>query len=1374
MLPIAPRIVAILSLLVVLMPTADTRAAESWADARLPVRDGLIGWYDASVQNAARQSQGQNQWKEDSRVDVWRDGSGAQRDLTQVDKEQRPKIHFDGDLALVGFNGEMTVLGAEGLELVLKETTVFVVGTAFSNDGNFRALLAFNRNGQNDYVSGLNLDQGPDGSREWVTLNAEGAGFGGAWNLKQNATPFGRLVRVCLVSTAGTAGTALYVNGKPEGRRDRAAGELSLDRLTVGARFYNHGGPPQATGHWRGEIAEALIFDRRLADDEIRQVDDYLTAKYEALPTRPIPLDLLAARPVPRVADPPPVQMLAPGFTARKLPLELSNVNNLRYRPDGKLMALTYDGRLLLLSDSDGDGLEDQADVFWDQGGFTVPIGMALTPTDYARGDGAVVASRAQIVLIVDKDGDDRGDELIVVADGWEPIKQTTDALGVAFAPDGSVYYGLGTGDFTNAYRLDEKGTSHYEVGAQRGAIVRVSPDFKTRELVCSGIRFPVGIAFNRTGDLFCTDQEGATWLPNGNPFDELLHIQTGRHYGFPPRHPKHLPGVIDEPSVFDFTPQHQSTCGLFFNIPVTRGGKTFGPEWWQDNAIACGYSRGKLYRTTLARTLHGYVAQGDVLASLNMLTIDAALSPTGDLAVTVHSGGPDWGSGPSGKGTLYKISYTGREEPQPVKAWAASPHEVRVAFDRPLSDEHFERYRDAVIEVGAFVRAGDRFEAFWPGYAIVDGQNRATRRLVPVLGANLTADRRSMLLATGAQRDAIAYAVLFGSKRPLAEASQGTLPQFPAVELSYDLTGIAAEWTAADGKSSWQGWLPHVDLAAAMELLASSAEREQLQQALASPGKLTLRTQLDLSFMLRPRVQPGSKLDYEYAPEDVTVELAAPVAFSVTAGANTLGSQEANGRHQVRLTFADPGSRWQPIEVVIPTGSVGPQLNASWHTAEDARSRAFAPRRFLLPWAAPAGAELPPVQAEPLLAGGDWHRGRELFYSEQAQCGKCHAVRGRGGWIGPDLSNLVHRDYTSVRRDIEQPSFAINPDHQAFNLVLDDGRVLSGTIRPQGEELLVGDAKGIETRVPRASVDEMQSAKLSIMPEGLPTTIGADGMRDLLTFLLLSEPGVLEPAPLERDGAPAQRTRAEIGEILRATQPVDAAQLKPLKILLVAGPKDHGPGEHDYPAWQKRWGRLLASADKVEVATADVWPTAEQWAAADIVVMFSANPAWTPEHAQDLDNYFARGGGLVLLHFAVNGQRAPEEYARRIGLAWGPGAKFRHGELSLDFTLASQNPITTGFTRLDLIDESYWDLMGDASKINVLATQVEAGKPRPLLWTYEPGKGRVFVSILGHYNWTFDDPLFRLLVLRGMAWTADQPVDRFNALIMPGARISD
>jgi hypothetical protein len=48
-----------------------------------------------------------------------------------------------------------------------------------------------------------------------------------------------------------------------------------------------------------------------------------------------------------------------------------------------------------------------------------------------------------------------------------------------------------------------------------------------------------------------------------------------------------------------------------------------------------------------------------------------------------------------------------------------------------------------------------------------------------------------------------------------------------------------------------------------------------------------------------------------------------------------------------------------------------------------------------------------------------------------------------------------------------------------------------------------------------------------------------------------------------------------------------------------------------------------------------------------------------------------------------------------------------------------------------------------------------------------------VFVSIPGHFSWTFDDPLFRVLLLRGIAWAAREPVDRFNDLVWPGAELA-
>jgi type 1 glutamine amidotransferase len=223
---------------------------------------------------------------------------------------------------------------------------------------------------------------------------------------------------------------------------------------------------------------------------------------------------------------------------------------------------------------------------------------------------------------------------------------------------------------------------------------------------------------------------------------------------------------------------------------------------------------------------------------------------------------------------------------------------------------------------------------------------------------------------------------------------------------------------------------------------------------------------------------------------------------------------------------------------------------------------------------------------------------------------------------------------------------------------------------------------------------------------------------------------------------------------------------------VLCAGPKDHGPGEHDYPLWQKRWAKLLALADGVNVSTAQVWPSTEQLAAADVIVFYSNNPGWNARRASELDAFLARGGGLVDLHWAVEGHKHVDELAERIGLAWRDGhSKFRHGPLDLEL---HPHPLASGLDRLHFIDESYWQLVGDPQRIDLLASAVEEGASRPLLWTRTQGRGRVFVSIPGHYTWTFDDPLFRVLILRGICWVAGQPMDRLAELATLGARLAE
>jgi putative heme-binding domain-containing protein len=1374
----------------VLVPLG-AQAAEPWADERLLVKDGLQVWLDATRENAARDAGKLPRLTEgDDRVDAWHDASGNRHHARQTTAQAQPRLHTDKDFTVVRFDGMDDHLANADWAGSVDEVTVIIVAAVQSNAGDWRGFMSLNADKQNDYASGMNLDLGPWASQRWETLNPEGVGFGGATDVFEGGHDFGTTHTLTFTTKPGKGETRSFIDGKPLIARDRSESKLRADRLTIGARFFNNIGAAETHGSIEADFAEVLIYDRVLSAEERTKVEAYLATKHAALFKKKLPRlpPEHGGRRLVSVES-PALQMLVPGFTSRQLPVDLPNINNVKYRHDGKLVALGYNGDVYLLSDTNDDGLEDKVETFWEsKGGIRSAIGFALTPKDYKHGSGMFIASKGKVSLIVDDNGDDRGDREVVVATGWKELPHGVDALGVAIDPkDHSVYFSQGTEDFGNAYLLDKEGKAHYDIKSERGTILRVAPDLKSREIYATGIRFAVGMAFNAEGDLFCTDQEGATWLPNGNPFDELLHIEKGKHYGFPPRHPKHLPNVVDEPSTFDYGPQHQSTCGINFNESV-NGGPTFGPKHWVGDAIVCGYSRGKIYRTKLVKTTGGYVAQNQLIASLNMLTVDACISPKGEMVVAVHSGGPDWGTGPGANGKIYKVIYN-TETPQPVYTWAQTPTEVRIAFDKPLDPQKLAGIASKVrIEYGKYVAAGDRFELHRPGYAVVERQTNTPRYDLAVHGVGLSPDRRTLVLNTARHRVAATYAVTLPDftrgagpgARDSGDAEKTPLPSVPEIDLQYDLTGVDAKWEGEDG-IELETVLPHFDLEVARKLTAGSADHDSFWTAVEKAGKLTLNGRLNSKDFLRPAVQPGAQLDYELPKENVALEIMSSgatkrldvtgEALDVAETLNYFGTDVPSGAivgieapiATVRMTL----TKAKGIAGIHP--SVAVTEKETTDVAQQSRmieKRAIALTRISRTWELSKDQSLPIVIRPPELEGGSWARGRKVFFSEQALCAKCHMLDGEGGQIGPNLSNLRQRDYASVLRDVTNPSYAINPDFVPHSLRLVDGRVLGGVIRTDGDVLLVGDEKGEVTRVARDEIDEMKASTVSVMPKDIHEKLGEAKLKDLLTFLLVAPPSM----PLESKlPPPPPRSPDEIRAVL-ADAPNPPEKTRPIRVVLVAGPKDHGSGEHDYPAWQKGWAELLAVDDETTVETAWEWPSAEQLKTADVLVFYQ-HGTFNAQRAKDLDAVLARGGGAVFIHWAVDGQAEGKEFAKRIGLAAGGPIGFRHGEMELDLS-AAKHPIARNFDRVKLVDETYWKLVGDLTGSSLLGTSVEEGSPTPQMWAHERGKGRVFVSIPGHYSWSFDDPLFRVLLFRGIAWTAREPVDRYNKLVPIGARV--
>jgi len=779
----------------------------------------------------------------------------------------------------------------------------------------------------------------------------------------------------------------------------------------------------------------------------------------------------------------PPIRLLVPGFTVRQLPLSLTNINNLEYTPDGRLWALGYDGRIHILTDTDGDGLEDHDQVWWNApaGAFRGPIGMGVRP------EGVYVASKGKVSLIRDTDGDGTADKEEIVATGWKEIKENVDALGIAFDKDDNLYFSLGCANYRDGYLRDKDDVPHYDLKSERGTILRLSPDRKKREIIATGIRFAVSLAFNQAGDLFCTEQEGDTWSP-GNHLDELDHIIPGRHYGFPQRDPKYLPNTLDEPPVVGFGPQHQSTCGLKFNEPAPWR-KTFGPKAWEGDALITGESRGKIWRTTLVKTPAGYVGRPSLIARTNQLTIDLAVSPKGDLVLCNHSGNPDWGTGPLGKGRLYKICYTDPNAPQPVLAWPQSNTEIRVAFDRPIDPSVISRLTGITVAAGEYVRAADRHETMRPGYEVVKLQLATPRKDLKIESAKLIDDNRTLVLSTEPMPWRSWYAVAVpGVKAPGAPGLGDT------VDLDFQTSGVRATWkrdSTASPTPEWTGWLPHVDPEIAAAFAKGSAEHASFARHLREPGGLQIRGLLDL---------PGKV---------ATVSFDSNQAFWIILGPASCKSE--NLMHGLRHGELRVSTASGPLELnaQIGTSTVPLTFHASYHTDDDPTERPL-PLDRLLPPDAPLQRQpvVTKLSPSPLLAGGDWKRGEQIFFGNEAKCSACHTVRNKGGHIAPDLSNLLQVSPESVLNDILHPSTTINPDYAAYTVTLDDGAKLTGVLQPDPADpntLLIAEAADKLTPVPRSRIKDLKPSPISLMPEGFQA-LGDQKLHDLLTFLTTKE----------------------------------------------------------------------------------------------------------------------------------------------------------------------------------------------------------------------------------------------------------------------------
>jgi len=133
----------------------------------------------------------------------------------------------------------------------------------------------------------------------------------------------------------------------------------------------------------------------------------------------------------------------------------------------------------------------------------------------------------------------------------------------------------------------------------------------------------------------------------------------------------------------------------------------------------------------------------------------------------------------------------------------------------------------------------------------------------------------------------------------------------------------------------------------------------------------------------------------------------------------------------------------------------------------------------------------------------GNVEAGRTVFHGKGG-CGGCHMIRGQGGLLGPDLSNIgAERRLEELRQALVMERPVPGRGYQPVSLKTRAGAAVRGVIRNENNfsmQVLGSDNK--LHLLLREEVASLTYETKSLMPSGLDKKLTADEFRDLLKFL--------------------------------------------------------------------------------------------------------------------------------------------------------------------------------------------------------------------------------------------------------------------------------
>jgi cytochrome c oxidase cbb3-type subunit III len=133
----------------------------------------------------------------------------------------------------------------------------------------------------------------------------------------------------------------------------------------------------------------------------------------------------------------------------------------------------------------------------------------------------------------------------------------------------------------------------------------------------------------------------------------------------------------------------------------------------------------------------------------------------------------------------------------------------------------------------------------------------------------------------------------------------------------------------------------------------------------------------------------------------------------------------------------------------------------------------------------------------------GDADAGAAIFFGK-VDCSGCHMIGGRGGFLGPDLTDIgAQRTAPQLRESLLQPSARISDGYQGVTVIMLDGSKIAGAAKNNDNySIQILDSKGDLHLLSKDRLRDVIFRKNSLMPEDYGKRLTPDEISNVLAFL--------------------------------------------------------------------------------------------------------------------------------------------------------------------------------------------------------------------------------------------------------------------------------